>query len=541
MFRYTILICIALLVTACSRGRSDPESSKDAGNAAETIVPAVAVPTHALPSDNGAFVRNGDDFRPIHAGEIAMLLPTNADRGFGFGYPAGSVISSKTREFTIQSPQMHPEMLQITRFRGVAAATEHWTDDVSHANVAWIAETHIPSGIDIIQRDSGTVDIHLTEDLEPGFYVIHDDTMMRGLRNEDVTAYYPFIVHKSGRDVWSLQAENCFSSLFDKYGALLPMDAPDDIKSIQACAQTVRIAWKAAVDDENAVNTDKLRLTWLSRLAFPGDPVTASAMRSQMSKDGDGLANVLWQTVQSDDLNMIGQLYQASKSGQPLNKDYVRQIVADNMPGSETTSVLALNWMVFATPKSSGNEQIRELFAKISAGDDYQTDLLALLGGIHWRRMMDLASAQRSLSPYVQKLKAGVDERFVSAAASLQLNKSRDTVFLGPFEFEGIPDEEISAWRATLMDKKHDIESCLGPHAARDHATLILEQPLNGSIIGSEKPGVLRDPIDNLRSLPVVSPETVNCILKAFGTLPFNPSLDNDQSVKMAITILNKQ
>ena len=88
------------------------------------------------------------------------------------------------------------------------------------------------------------------------------------------------------------------------------------------------------------------------------------------------------------------------------------------------------------------------------------------------------------------------------------------------------------------MDKKRDIESCLGQSNIRDNATLILEQPLNGSIIGSEKPGTLRDPIDKLRSLPVIPPETVNCILKAFGSLPFNPSLDNDQSVKMAITVL---
>ena len=538
LFRYTVIICILLLLTACSRGRTDSESSKDAQNAPETAAPEVVEPTHALPPGDGAFVRNGDVFKSINAGDNAWLLPTNADRGFGFGYPAGTVVSSKTREFTIQAPQIHPDMLQITRFSGVAASTEHWTDEVSNANVAWIAEAHIPTEVEIIQSDKGTTDIHLTEDLEPGFYVIHDDTMMRGRRNEDVTAYYPFIVHKGGSEIWTHKAEGCFKSQFEKYGALLPMTAPDDIKAIQTCAQTVRIALKAARDDEKSIQTNQLRLIWLSRLALPNDPVIASAMRLHMSKDSDGLAHDLWQTVQSDDLNMLSQLYAASKSKQPLDKDFVRQIVADNMPGSETTSVLALSWMVFVTPKASENEQIQDLFEKISSGEDYQTDLLAMIGGIHWRRMMDLASTQRSLSPYIQKLKANVDEHFVSAAASLQANKSRDKVFLGPFGFENIPDEEISAWRATLMDKKRDIESCLGQSNIRDNATLILEQPLNGSIIGSEKPGTLRDPIDKLRSLPVIPPETVNCILKAFGSLPFNPSLDNDQSVKMAITVL---
>ena len=538
MFRVIITICLALILTGCSSGKQSQDAEKDVANKPEIVVSNEAKPTHDLPPGEGAFVRDGNKFMSIEAGERAFLLPTNADRGFGFGYPVGTVVQKNSREFTVQSSLIHPDMLQITKYQGVAAQTDSWLDEVSHANSAWLADAHVPAKIEVLQRSSGLVDIHLEEDLEPGFYVIHDDMMMRGRRHDDVSVYYPFVVNSGKTDIWSSQAEGCFKSLFDEYGTLLPLSAPDDIKAILRCAQLQRISWKAAQDDEVRIRISKLRLIWLSRLAFPDNPEITTMLRLQMSESGDDLAHDLWQIAQSDDLNMLNRLYSESIENKPLTQAYVQRILVDNMGTSDNVPISALMWMIFSTSKAADNAQIQSLFKKLVDGSDYQSDLIALIGGIYWRKMMDLASTQRSLSPFVQKLKTNVNEHFVSAASSLQVNKSRDTVYLGPFIFEGVPDEELSAWRATLMDKKRDIESCIKSNVIQDSATLILTQPLNGSIIGSEKPGTLRDPLDTLRSRPVISAETVSCILGAFSALPFNPTLDNDQSIRMAITIV---
>ena len=538
MFRTIITICLAMMLAACSSGKRDQDAEKKGGDSAEVVVQDEVKPTHDLPPGEGAFVRNGNKFMPIESGERAFLLPTNAERGFGFGFPAGTVVPKNTREFTIQSSQMHPDMLQITRYQGVAAQTDSWLDDVSHANVAWLADEHVPARIEVLQRSSGTVDIHLEDDLEPGFYVIHDDMMMRGRRHEDVSVYYPFVVNNGKTDLWSHQAESCFKALLDEYGVLMPLSAPEDIKAVMRCAQIQRISWKAARDDEAKIRTSKLRLIWLSRLAFPDNPEIATMLRLQMSENGEDLAHDLWQIAQSDNLQMLNQLYNEALEKKPFTPFYLHQIVADNMGSSDVSSISALMWMVFSTAKAADNPQIQALFRKMVEDDDYQSDLIALIGGIYWRKMMDLASSQRGSSSFVQKLKTNVNERFVSFASSIQGNKTRDTVYLGPLIFEGVPDEEISAWKATLMDKKRDVEKCITSNSMQDSATLILTQPLNGSIIGSEKPGTLRDPIDSQRSRPVISAESVSCILKIFSALPFNPSLDDDQSIRMAITIV---
>ena len=174
----------------------------------------------------------------------------------------------------------------------------------------------------------------------------------------------------------------------------------------------------------------------------------------------------------------------------------------------------------------------------MATGGDFQTDLIALLGGIHWRRLTTLAPRKTTVSSFVQKLKSAVHPQFVSIASSSSLNRSRDRVFLGPFRFENVPPEEISAWQATLMAKKKAVAACIEPNSMRDNATLILTQPLSISSFGREKTGTLRDPIDTQRPIPVIKPETVNCILKVFGQLPGRPTLDDEQSVQMGITIL---
>ena len=534
----SIILSAILLLTACS----SKNAKTDAAEKLESLAASVAEtpkPAHAMPPQNGAFMRDGDTFRQIAAGDVKALMPTNADRGFGFSFPEGQYISSETREFTVQSAKLHPELVQITAFRGITANTPRWSDEVSDENVAWLAAAVVPAKTEVIQRQNGTVDIHLDAPLEPGFYVIHDDTLIRGRQTEDVTEFYPFVVMSGKHDVWAQAANTCIQALTDKYGTQLPLTPPDDalMRKLQKCAQNQRLAIKSVRDNEKRIQTFQRHLAWMERLAFPQSVEASADIRRLMDKDGSDFSNSLWQTVQSDDLAMLKAIYEASKNGETPDSAFVRQILADDMATHETFSISALSWLVFASIDTQHAQPLFDLMAK---GGDYQSDLIAWIGAIHWRRLTTLANRDKSVSAFVQKLKSSIHPQFVSLASSISLIDSKDKVKLGPFRFENVPNNEISAWQATLLAKKKAVESCIKPDSVRDNVTLILTQPLTSSGFGPQKSGTLRDPIDTLRSVPVIAPEAVSCILKQFSQLPANPSLDDDQSVQLAVTIVKR-
>lgn len=557
-YRFLIIsfIC-ATILTSCSPQTKDKTNSQESETQTEQDVSKKVVQQAPKPKQEGIFIRNEEKFLEIKAGSAELLKPTNAERGFGFEQPVG-LSETAVQDFSIVTTTLNLSQLQITSFKGISVNTDHWFDNVDNTNVAWIPEHDVSMNLNVIEPESGFAEIHLNTALEPGFYILHDDSFLRSRRAEDVSAYYPFVVFNSDmKSLWETEADKCFKQFSDTYADILMLDDIEDLdtKSLKKCVNSQRVSWKYLISDEKLSQTYKARTVYLSRLFDSSDKDTHIALVDLMKSKDDGLLQQLWKIEQNDLLQKLVQLSTLSLQGGDLpprlansiidsfnqiNKSKIAPSNSVNDDDLSASSLMMISWVPFIY-LSADDPTLQAFFEAMISNEQLDSALIELAGAIHYQNLFSAVQQNKSLASWFKQIEPSIPVAFKSKAAMLSFRKERESVVVAPYILEGIPTPEQSSWKATLKAKESAVKSCFPKNYSGPNATFILEQPLNGAGIGRPNKGVLRDPIDTRRPQPAFSPEIISCILDAYSDLPTSPALQTTQTAKIAISFSNNE
>ena len=372
--RISVLALSLVCVVACQQATREVPAQEDAGTtqAVSSAEHKVEAPVHEVPAGEGVFARSlaagkrGEDrtqkFTAIKTGRKNLLLATNAERGFGFAFPTGTVIPGNVRDFTLKLDGVRPEFLQITQYRGVAAPTPHPLDPPDDTNTAWIPTRAIP--IDV-QEYEDFIDIHLEAPLQPGFYVLHDDSLMRARHNEDVTFYHPFRVMASGSvSPWDVDSERCFADLVPRLsgGKALSREVRE---RLQACATAQRLSWKLHLDDRT--DHSAMRMLYLARFLAPDDAVVQRQLNAATTKPQNEIELEIYRVAQEDQIERLDAIYAQLQGGGEPDEATMRAAVRFIRPESQDVGLRSLLWIPFWRV-APGPEALGRLFDAGVAG-----------------------------------------------------------------------------------------------------------------------------------------------------------------------------
>ena len=530
------ILCFAAL-SACNFKKSE---ESPAPQPAPAPAPKVAFMEPAHPG-----VYYGDASIEIAAGQASELMPTNADRGFGFGRPAGTVLAPGEDQIAISLPGMETRQLQVTRYTGVAVNSVAWGSDVDDSNVAWLPNGAVPTRVRVDGTQTGVAVLEFSAPLEPGFYVLHDESMLRAGDRDDVTFFYPFAVSSiDGKLPWRDKADQCFRGYHAELGASLPMKTPKGIdrRDVADCALAQRIAWKAAKDDAKDAANLQLRTVYLARLFDADNLDTVALVNRHADANGAGLAEELWRIARFDRIRRLDRLYAQSTAGEALSADTVAALQASYRNGIESSDdprlrepIGTLGWVPFAHLEMD-EPLLQQILADAVENRPWERSLIVALGAIEYRALIMLTRVNMEIAAWFKDVEAAAPAVFRDGARDLSFRNRPADVAFGPYRFAGVPSGEESAWKATLKTREGDAAKCFrGKHG--EGALLILEQPLTRTSLAVEPTGILRDPYDARRSRPSIDPADVSCVLHAYAKIPALLTLDTTQKAYIAIAV----
>ena len=528
-FKWLIpILSSAVIVFACTRSVNDRPEDAQQG---ETVEEAeIAASEHGMPDSPGVYLYRDGAFVQIDSGASELLMPTNAERGFGFSKPTGMKFAAGGTEFSVVSGALHAEQLQITRFKGVATATAEPYTRVDNTNTAWIPAHSVAAKLRTIDTTAGFSEISLDAPLEPGFYVLHDETLFRAHLAAEVTEFYPFIVTEDDKTDWQRKAETCFNEIHRSYGDMAgsPLDAPKgNVDALKDCISALRLYWKSG---DSGRDIEK-QLVYLGRVTNPKSSDTHQKMLNLMDDTQNDLAADLWKIEQTDQMYRLASLSASDKSSA---QEGVLAYYSLPMKGA----IKNLVWVPFiAVAHSEGESAISGLFEKILDSEDYTKPLVRLLGGLHYDYVHRSVLGHAHLNSWFKKFDNVTPTAFKTAASELKLREHPEDIVIGPYRFLNVPEDAHSAWKAAVSAKLPEIRRCVAKGEAPHGALLLVSQPLNGAGFGREITGTLREVGNEDNKISSISQSTSSCILKVFGSLPIEPALDSSQHMKVAIAI----
>lgn len=521
------ILCSMSLAFACSRTISDTsEQAQPAEAEAETETESSV---YGLPPAQDAYLCSNGEFIHIERGDAGLLMPTNAERGFGFAKPAGTKLPAGSTDFSVLSETLHAEQLQITQFRGIATATTEPYVRVDNANTAWLPGKSLAAKVRSLDPDTGFSEITLEAPLAPGFYVLHDETLFRAHVADEVTAFYPFIVTSDEKTEWQITAEACFGEIHKTYGDTpgSPLDAAKPSDFQKSCISDLRLLWKSG----DAGRDIEKQLVYLGRLSHPKSNDTHQKMLGLMDETQNDLSADLWKIEQADQMYRLANLYTTIKPD-------IQEAVLAHYGLPIKGALKNLTWLPFsAIAQPDDTNALADLFDKILSAEDYTKQLVRLLGAIHYDRVHRSALAHAPLGAWFRKFDSLTPAAFKTAAAELHTKSRMDELTIGPFRFQNVPEDAHSAWKAAVTAKLPDLRKCIAKGDAPHGALLLVSQPLNGTGFGREITGSMREIGNEDNKLSSLSQSATTCILKVFGSLPSEPALDQSQHLKVAITI----
>lgn len=528
MKRFLFLCLLCILIIGCSPKADLNQSSLENDDSSKEIIDA----PFERPNDNGIFVQINENFIEIEPGKVSSLMPTNAKRGFGFGMPIGSILNEDVNIITIYNPNINASQLQITLFKGVAVNADNWFSDVDDSNTAWIPAEHVKSKVQIINKLDGFAQLKLQNPLPPGFYVLHDNSLMKSRNADEVSFYYPFIVTNSNKkDPWIDDADTCFKDIFKKYQDHVKLDDNKQhvLNDVKKCAAKQRVAWKNHSHDDSD-NEYKLRLIYLSRLidAFSDD--VHRAILDNMDENGTDTTQLLWKIEQYDQMQRLNLLAQ-NKGDESILHAVIQYYHID----SRETSLKTLLWLPFLWLENN-DPQLDIYFNDIRLDNNWEHTLVELLGAVQYKQLFSEARKHKSLAPWFKKIDAEIGKVFKQKSVSLSFRHEKAKTVIGPIAFTGVPDADISTWRATLKSFDKDVRKCADVKFNGSY-TLILEQPLTGDIYGKASRGVMHDPVASIRKGVVPPPDVIDCILDVYTRIPASAAIDVNQKASIAISV----
>lgn len=540
------IFALIFLVTCLTMAGCSNRTSSEVAQTLSDDAPSLEKndPPLEMPLENGVFV--GDVDHEIPAGNLERLMPTNAERGFGFGAPSGTQISQEAMNLTIFHTPLKTRQLQITFYRGIAVNAEAWGSDVNDSNVAWLPEHSVKFRARYDEDNPEFAQIEFREPLTLGFYVLHDDSLMRAEHKEDVTAYYPFVVtDKSQKPPWNADADACFKAFYDVMGSDLPLKTPQKIDrtSVVGCALKQRLAWKADSANDETCEKMRLRAIYLARLFDADNLDTQLLLRKYAKPLGKNLSDELWRIEQLDQIQRLDRIHAKLTAHEPIEPELLSSLHAYYQPQIVESDderlkepLMTLSWIPFVTLAATEN-RLQTLLDKTIHQTPWELELIEILGAMVFREILDIAQKNKTYVPWLKQVETRAPSSFRELATSLSFRRTPLTPVFGPYLFENVPEDEISAWRATLMVQAEEARDCFPQPYRGESAFFVLEQPLTKTSMVSQNFGVLHDPEDKHRSRPAIDPAIVQCVLKSFANVPSLPSLEREQKAFIAISV----
>lgn len=514
-----------------SEQTTNVEENKD-----NKLTPIVRPPNHGayfLNEKTGEFVR-------LDAGKNEDLQVTNADRGFGFLQPVGTVISEPGKIWTIWSKMMNLRNMQITRYDGKVILQENWIDDPGMANIAWLPSFTLPANKNEKEIEDAIVQVEIEKTLRPGFYILHDDSFLMGQQREDVTAYYPFIISAETKkeQAWLNLADGCFKKIFTQYENVFQSGVQNNYKALRACAEKQHLAIKMAKTNEIKQKLRK-QLLFLSSLANPSMTEVKNMLFEQMDAKGDELSLWFWKKTHSDALDKLTKVASCLKRG----VDY-----ADLLPGlysyylgtlmPPVLDLEAFIWIPF-TYLDKNSDVVKLLFASITEKtDDWKLLLIQILGAIEIRHLQNVAQTTPELKDWIAQLMQNNARYFSELLEDLRVLDKPLTVAIGPFEFQGLtPEEEALVEQKSMTHEKQFISCyhCFERRIGKRATAFMLEILLDKQIMGRDLTATMKDPFEVHRRIPAVDAEFIQCARHVLSDIALRPSLDPNKSVTMMV------
>lgn len=523
---FYILLCIFTL--SCGSSAKDEENT--APQSQEPLI-VEAPKLQSVPKHTGVFLQTQSGLTELHRGDAAWLQITNAGRGFGFVKPLGDIVSVPATQWLIWTKDLNPATVQLTAMRGVVILPEHGFELATQGNVAWITSESVPTKFEKqAPGDNSMVRLVLDEALKPGFYVIHDQSFLQGVKKGDVTAFYPFVVLPAGSTgtkpaaPWFDAAKSCFSKQFERLETAYEITEAlgQNASNMRQCAIDQQLA--AALMEKEQEQSFAVQRLILARLANDDTQPVQAQIHEHMDAHGDGFAQWLWWRAQSDVLLELSSLQESVQRGESIQDDSGLSALLSFYVSNLELEALSLRtliglpfWIV------SDAQSLEGYFAQILRGEFPSRLLLLWVGAYQVKRMRDFAEKNSAFTHRFQFIQTQVPAAFQEASNQVILRSNIKGVLLGPFIFEGTqtPDE-----RLLLLDKVKQkteaIESCFGAMQRRNYQNsgmLIVELPLSSQLFGREAKATIRDPLAELRKNPIIDDEFTRCAQQSLDEL----------------------
>lgn len=545
----SFLLCCVIVCTTLFCGCSS-ESAEDSAVTSVTEEPLDAhkkedapQPIVRPPNQGVYFVRDlsGEHVR-LEAGKKMDLQVTNADRGFGFIQPVGTVISDPANVWTVWSRTMNLRNVQITRYDGTVILSENWIDEPANTNIAWLPSLTLPALKNDRELEDSIIQLQLEKNLRPGFYVLHDDSFLRARLKDEVTAYYPFIIANDGNkeQVWLNAADACFKRIFTQYENAYQSGVQSNYKVLRGCAERQHLALKLTKQNDVKQRLKK-QLLFLSSLANPSMTEVKNMLYEQMAPKGDNLTVWFWKKTHADAVDRLSKVASCLRRGvayEDLLPGLYSYYLGTLMP--PVYDLEAFVWIPFTylDPKS---DLLKRLFNLIvDRNDDWKILLVQILEAIELDRINKSSRSNAALKEWAESMTQDNLRAFSELSEELKLLDKTQTIAVGPFTFRNLSEEEQAEVEQKARSHESQLNSCYRNYERRvgkRASSFILEVPLDNQISGRPLMAVMKDPFEEHRRLPAVDSEFIQCVRHVYSDLALRPTLNPEKSVSFMVSI----
>lgn len=194
----------ALLIAACgptdepaqepSAALEETRSPADSGASGEEPVERQPIlPDTPLPSEPGLFRVGQGRLVGIPSADPSTPHPTNAERGFGFTEPQGPLVRESRPLFVLRGGALDHTTLRLTRFAPDALLPARWWERSGEpGRSGWLPHGIVRLDVEPVPGESDVVRLQPAEPLVPGFYVLHDGSLLRARRRAELTTFFAF-------------------------------------------------------------------------------------------------------------------------------------------------------------------------------------------------------------------------------------------------------------------------------------------------------------------------------------------------------------
>ena len=553
-----LFFLVLLFFVACGDPPQEPAEEAEEQSLTEdsAILPQIKAPialaTTPPPPKPGCYEFSRDEFITIVNGDPGDVHPTNAERGFGFLRPHGVLLQSNQPQLVILSGSLELSTLRLTRFDPDALLPESWWQDTEPGRAGWLPAVKVPITVERDPDNPNLLRLRPNAPLAPGFYVLHDGSLIRGQSKSELNAFFPFqissLTDQPAATRWLDDADQCVkeieAALINKHAVEIVDGlayARFDHRTFQEsqrghlrrCAERL-VALKGAVtaDEDRQLLNDSIHI--LQAIANPATPEELSYLRA-LAVSKHPHAPLLYYWLELTALHLIEEV-RSGLANDTLsdNLSHTAALVAfyDSLPNSERHSAALqhLLWVPFFLDPQW--QQLEDLSGRLSTDLDAYELLLTLLSAHRLQRLEAFAQAFPSspLSPTVAAYLRTAPADLKRAQSTLDTSRATNTsLIIGEpfFDYASNPSSldpkvlaELVKW---VNGRKRAIHHCLEKTRRQPppKRLVLIDIDFDNTFFGQNTKALVRGPNRPSDTPAIVAPTIASCIQdEALASIP---------------------